>query len=292
MKRSLRDARVLLTGATGGLGQALAEVLSQRGARLLLSGRRLDRLTELARSLQARTEVHVLCADLTRLEDRRALAETVADKWGALDVLINNAGLGARGLFENSSPDVLRTLMEVNFFAPVELTRAMLPLLAAGNRPMLVNIGSASGRRGFPIRAEYAASKFALAGISEVLRAELAIHNIDVLLVSPGHIATEFFRHFVANTTSTGRTGRRHARGLPPAVAAERIVRAIEGGRREVVFPFKIWLTLLVNRLMPWLLDFFAARHCRKHYSTEARLGRVQPNSTQATASRSSDPAP
>ncbi len=272
MRRSLQDARVLLTGATGGLGTALAHALSRRGARLLLTGRNQDALRQLAAQLQGRTETHVLRADLTNPEDRNALIQSAADRFGALDVLINNAGLGARGLFENSDPEVLRKLMEVNFFAPAELIRASLPLLARGRQPIVVNIGSASGRRGFPVRAEYAASKFALAGLSEVLAAELSIHNIDVLLVSSGHIATEFFRHFVANTTQAGRTGQMHSRGVPPDVAADKIVRAIERGKRELVFPFKIWLTLLVNRLFPRILDYFAARHCRKHYAAESRL--------------------
>lgn len=272
MKRTLKNARVLLTGASGGLGSALARALAARGARLLLTGRSMDRLREVARSVETLTETHIVAADLTNEADRKSVVQSCFDKFGALDVLINNAGIGARGLFENSSPEVLRQIMEVNFFAPAELTRECLELLVDGNRPILVNVCSASGRRGFPVRSEYCASKFALAGLSEVLRAELAIHGIDVLIVSPGHIRTEFYTHFIANTTQAGRTGQMHERGVPPDVAAEKIVRAIEKGKREIVFPFKIWLTLLVNRLFPAVVDYFAARHCRRHFAGEARL--------------------
>ncbi len=272
MKRELRNARVLLTGASGGLGAALARELAAKGARLMLTGRSAERLREVARSVETSTETHILVADLTHAADRKSLVHSCFDKFGGLDVLINNAGIGARGLFENSSPDVLRKTMEVNFFAAAELIRDCLDLLVNGENPIIVNICSASGRRGFPVRSEYCASKFALAGLSEVLRAELAIHGIDVLIVSPGHIRTEFHKHFIANTTQAGRTGRMHARGVPPEQAAAKIIRAIEKGKHEVVFPFKIWLTLLVNRLFPRIVDYFTARHCKRHYAAESNL--------------------
>jgi short-subunit dehydrogenase len=270
MRRTLQSARILLTGATGGLGQALAQRLAARGARLLLTGRNQERLQRLTKELRSQTEVYCHVADLTLSHQRAELVRWAEEQFGALEALINNAGVGARGLFENSAPETLRVLMEVNFFAPAELTRECLGLLARGNRPILVNISSVSGRRGFPIRAEYCASKFALTGLSEVLRAELAIHGIDVLIVSPGHVRTDFAEHFVANTTRAGRTGQRHARGMPADQAAERIVRAMEKGKREIVFPFSMRVLLWVNRMIPGLVDFFCARHCRKHYANEA----------------------
>src|SRR5204862_1887651 len=114
-------------------------------------------------------------------------------EFGGLDALVNNAGIGALGRFDQADEARLRQVMEVNFFAPAEFVREALPHLKAGNRPIVVNIGSVLGHRAVPEKSEYCASKFALHGFSDALRAELAPLGIDVLLVSPSTTTSEFF---------------------------------------------------------------------------------------------------
>ena len=118
--------------------------------------------------------------------------EAVQQETGGLDLLVNNAGVGALGEFAEADPQRLRTVMEVNFFAPAELIRAAMPLLRAGEQPMIVNIGSVLGHRAVPLKSEYCASKFALHGFSDAVRAELADQGIDLLMVSPSTTQRSF----------------------------------------------------------------------------------------------------
>jgi short-subunit dehydrogenase len=267
MKRQLHGARVVITGASQGIGAALADAAASRGAQVLIAARSQSIIEQHATRLRA--EGHgatAVVADITSAADRNRLLAAAAERLGGLDILINNAGINARGLFEHSGERTLREIMETNFFAPAELIRQALPLLQAGRQPMIVNVGSASGRRGFPVRAEYSASKFALSGFSEVLRAELSVHGIDVLLVTAGHVRTHIAQHMIANTLPADRRGARHSRGWSPERAARSIVRAVEAGKHELVFPFSVRITLWLNRLLPRLMDYLTARHCLKHY--------------------------
>lgn len=172
--------------------------------------------------------------------------------FGGLDLLINNAGIGALGHFESGTPERLRQIMEVNFFAAAELTRAALPLLKAGRRPMVVNISSILGRRGIPHSSDYCASKFALEGLSQSLRAEFHRQGIDLLVVAPGTTDTEFFDHAVELASRPPWLG---ARGVSAEKVAQATVRAIAAGRREIIPNFRGWLLCLAQRLAPCLVD-------------------------------------
>src|SRR5262245_23784864 len=133
MRRELRHRRILLTGASSGIGRCLAEQLAVAGARLALAARSEDKLRQLAESLgPGGADVAVLPADITRDEDRRRLLEQVQTRLGGLDVLINNAGVASWAHLADSTEDILRRIMEVNFFAPAELIRSAIPLLVEG----------------------------------------------------------------------------------------------------------------------------------------------------------------
>src|SRR5262249_43576226 len=138
-----------------------------RGARVLAAARSIELLEELA------TQVHnhggvleIVQADVTGVEDRKRMVEAAVQHFGGLDVLVNNAGIGATGHFAEVAPERLRKIFEVNFFGLAETTRACLPLLREGNKPAIVNISSVAGRRAIPARSEYSASKFAVEGLS------------------------------------------------------------------------------------------------------------------------------
>src|SRR5207302_2835172 len=152
--------------------------------------------------------------------------------FGGLDILINNAGVGSFGHFAESSEAVLRQVMEVNFFAPAELIRLAVPHLQRGVRPAIVNVSSMCGRRGLPAWPEYSASKFALCGLTEALRAEMVRFGIDVLLVLPGLTRTDLGSHLLRNQ---GRMRIDFTGGMKPEMVAERIVRALEKNRTETV---------------------------------------------------------
>ncbi|MCA8988639.1 MAG: SDR family NAD(P)-dependent oxidoreductase, partial [Planctomycetaceae bacterium] len=165
-----------MTGASSGIGDALARQLAQQHARVLLVARRESRLAELADQLhrQSNADVRYVAGDITEKATRGRCLDQAEAAWGGLDLLINNAGIGALGPFAEASPERLRKVMEVDFFAPVEFIREALPLLRRGRQPMIVNVASVLGHRAVPDKSEYCAAKFAMHGISDALRVELA----------------------------------------------------------------------------------------------------------------------
>jgi short-subunit dehydrogenase len=202
-RRSIAGSRGLLTGASAGIGLALARQLVEGGTNLLAVARRGERLEKLASSLaQAPGRIEIFSGDVTDAQARSAMIARAGELFGGLDLLINNAGSGAMGRFDEADEARLRHVMEINFFAPAELIRLALPLLKAGRQPMVVNVGSVLGHRGAPGCAEYCASKFALRGLSESLRAELSTDGVDLLLVSPARTDTEFFSAAINPTES------------------------------------------------------------------------------------------
>jgi short-subunit dehydrogenase len=254
----LRGARVLLTGASSGIGAALALRLAEQGARLVLASRNRAQLEDVAGQVcQRGGEAVVVPADVADPAQRAQLIETTVAALGGLDILINNAGVGAMGWFAEASEERLRRIFEVNFFAAVELTRLALPHLCRGRQRLLVNVSSVVGRRGIPGAAEYAASKFALTGWSESLRPELARQGIHVLVVTPGTIDTGFKNHLLEQRFLLNWQNRR---GMPADRCARHIVSAIQRRRHEVVITLGSKLLLWLNRLSPRLVDFLMER--------------------------------
>ncbi|QDU30943.1 putative oxidoreductase [Anatilimnocola aggregata] len=254
-RRKLTGLHILLTGASSGIGRELAIQLIEQGADIIAVARRADRLQQLADTIQRPEQFTYLVADVTNPADRqRAIAEC-QQRWGGLDVLINNAGSGAIGPFSTADEARLRRVMEVNFFAPVELTRLALPLLRRGTQPIIVNVSSVLAHRGVPQKTEYCASKFALHGFSDALRAELAKDKIDVLLVSPSTTATEFFDKVEGDLQKPhGRFGARSA-----AYVASAAIRALRAGRHEVILSTGGRLLVWLDRLCPPLADRLVA---------------------------------
>lgn len=271
--RTFQDARCLVTGASSGLGRALAEGLVRSGARVILTGRSAERLDAVARGLidnGARPEaLDRVIADLTRADDRQRLFDITADRLGALDLVVNSAGVGAYGRFESHDESVLRKIFEINLFALAEVCRAALPLLRLGTRPALVNLGSIVARRALPGRPEYSASKFAVAGLTESLRAEWAIDGISVLLVNPGFTATAFESNLVVDTAIYKTNSHREMTAEQVALAT---LEALRQGRHELTLSPGGRLLLLVNRLLPRVVDWGLSRWTRRLYADPRAL--------------------
>jgi short-subunit dehydrogenase len=273
-RRSIEGARVLITGASQGIGRALAVLAAARGARVLAAARSEELLRELAQEVRASGGVlETVLADVTSPEDRRRMVEAAVRHFGGLDVLVNNAGIGATGHFADCGPERLRKIFEVNFFGLTETTRAFLPLLKQGNRPAVVNISSIAGKRGIPARSEYSASKFAVHGFSEALRAELAKDGIDVLVVCPGLTQTNFSKNMLEQKAKIQMD---HLRGMTPEQVAAAILRAIERGRNETWLTFKGRLMLWFCRFFPRIADRIAARKVRSLFQDEIAARRAQ----------------
>ena len=257
-RRKIPGLRTILTGASSGIGRCLALELARQGARLVLTARRRPELEDLQGQIRdLQREAHIVVGDVVDPAVRQQLLDTARTALGGLDLLINNAGVGAIGPFAEASEARLRRVMEVNFFAPAELIRSAVPLLQAGQRPMIVNVSSVLGHRGIPKKSEYCASKFALHGLSDSIRCELAGLGIDVLLLSPSTTATEFFDNVLEKNADLPWL----ALGAMSAEAvARRTVKAIRRGRHEIILTPGGKLLVWFDRLCPPLVNRLVAR--------------------------------
>lgn len=266
-RRQIQGLRILITGASQGIGRALAVAAAKRGARVLAAARKEDLLAELAQEVRSSGgTIETVKADVTNPEDRQKMLSAAEQHFGGLDVLINNAGIGATGHFADVSPDRLRAIMEVNFFGLTETTRVCLPLLKQGRTPAIVNISSIAAKRGIPARSEYSASKFAVHGFSEAIRAELAKDHVDVLVVSPGLTQTNFSQNMIEQKALVAMD---HMRGMSSEDVAVATLRALEKGRNEITLTFKGKLLALVCRFFPRVADFIVRRKVRSLFREE-----------------------
>lgn len=259
MHRTIAGTRSLVTGASSGIGRHLALELARQGGDVVLFARRLPELESLATEIRVLGRKAVVVAgDVTIAEDRARVLAAAHSELDGLDILINNAGVTAHGLFATAEPKLLRQIMAVNFFAVVDLTREALPLLKAGRTPLLVNIGSILGERGIPFNAEYCASKFALHGWTESIRTELIPLGIDVLLATPGTTDTEFFSHTLEKQMELPWGSRR---GANPVKVAQSIIRAMRRGKRTVLPSVSGRALLSLQRIAPRLVDRIMRRY-------------------------------
>ncbi len=259
MRRDIQSSRAIVTGASSGIGRAIAKEIATHGGKVVCMARREDRLQSLAKEIEAAGgSVITVAGDVTDAAVRARGVEAAVSHFGGLDILVNNAGVGAIGPFESADSECARRVMEVNFFAVVEMTRLALPHLKQGRRPIIVNVSSILGRRGVPHNSEYAASKFAVHGFSESIRAELAAGGIDVLVVSPGTTDTEFFDQVVE---SKGGPKWPEHKAVTAEAVARATVRAIRRGSHEITPYFWGKVLVLMNRVSPWFVDKLMARY-------------------------------
>jgi short-subunit dehydrogenase len=266
-RRELAGLRVLVTGASQGIGRALALLAARRGMKVLAAARNQDLLNHLAEEAgKSGTSLAVVQADVATSEGRDAMVRAAKDKFGGLDVLVNNAGIGATGHFADSSPEVLRSIMETNFFGTVETTRAFLPILQQGKTPAVVNVSSILGRRAIPGRSLYSASKFAIEGWTQAIRAEFARFDIDVITINPGLTQTNFSQNMLEKKAKQSLD---HMRGMTPEEVAEATLDALAAGKKTVSLTLQGKALLFASRFLPGLVDRIAKKRVRKLFADE-----------------------
>ena len=258
--RNLANKRVIVTGATSGIGWYLTHRLIALGASVVVDGRREERLRLLRCSLGNSKRLIAVPGDICDPAHRESLVQTALDHFGGLDLLVNNAGIGAIGAFESATPERLRKILEVDFVAAAELTRLAIAPLKRGNEPAICNINSVLGYRGVPGKSEYCAAKFAMRGWTESLRVELKRYGVDVVAVSPSTTRSEFFSSLI----QTDKNARSPSLGAQSCEkVADSIIRALRRRRLDSILSpggkALVWLSQLLPRVTDRLLLRYAA---------------------------------
>ena len=248
--------KVWITGASSGIGEACAYEYAAEGASLILTSSSKEKLDAVAAVCRERgaSEVCVLAYDLEDPEGIDLLVREAWDSFHGVDILFCNAGISQRTRVEDTSMDMVRKIMEINFFSPAAIAKLILPrMIAAGGGKIAVTT-SIAGRFGFPLRCAYSSSKFALYGFFESLQAENANNRIRVTMVCPGRVKTNISLNALDKGGARyGKMDPGQAGGLDVGKAARRIVRAIEKGQREVLVGRKELLMVYIKRFFPAL---------------------------------------
>jgi len=257
----LKEKICWVTGAGSGIGAALSEQLVKQGATVILSGRKVDSLVAVQQKIDAaekNTIIQVL--DLSETDNFDEIVKNLNKQTGGIDYLINNAGISQRSKAIETSENVLRKLMEVNFFGTIALTQAVLRNMILLKRGHIICISSLAGKFGYPKRAGYCASKHALQGYFETLRTEIADYNINVLMVSPGLINTEISKNaLLADGSVYDKMDEGQAKGMAVEKCAVKIIKAVRLGKKDIVIGNKELLLYYIRRfcqpLFFWLVN-------------------------------------
>ena len=252
---TLSGKKIWITGASSGIGEALAHELVQRGASVLASARRRQRLEQLQRDARGPGRLEILPLDVSKTGDASRFVEQAEAQIGAIDVMVHNAGISQRSFVSETSLEVDRRIMEVNYFGVVALTKALLPRFVERRRGHFVVVSSVTGYVGTPERSAYAASKHALHGFFESLRAEQHARGLRVTMVCPGFVDTDI------TTTALNGDGSIHGvreatnkNGISPDACARVIAKGIEKQSREVYVGGKEVAGIYLRRFAPGLL--------------------------------------
>jgi dehydrogenase/reductase SDR family protein 7B len=249
-----------ITGASSGIGEALAIEASRRGAKLVLSARREGELQRVRGLCADPARVAILPLDLTNF-DATAAAASAAAAFGPVDILVNNAGQTQRSLLLDTDMAVYRHILELDFFAPVALAKAVLPSMAARGSGHVVTISSVAGKFGAAQRTGYCAAKHALHGFFDAARAELWRRNVRFTTVCPGYVKTNVSINAVtAHGAAHGQMDPGQARGMDPAVCARKIWYAVERDREEALVGGKEAAFVNLRRFFPALFSFIIKR--------------------------------
>lgn len=262
MKRYLNGKVVVITGASSGIGEAMAREYSKMGAKVVLGARREEELRRVADDIKAAGgAVAYAACDVVSEQECKRLIDTAIDNFGGIDVLICNAGLSMRALFDECDLKVLHRLMDVNFWGTVNCTKYALPWLQK-SRGSLVGISSVAGIHGLPGRTGYSASKYAMTGFLDTIRVENLKKGLHVMTACPGFTASNVrFSALTADGTQQGETPRNEAKMMTPEQVAHIVARGIHRRKRLCLMEWEGRGTHLLKKFFPALVDrlFYAA---------------------------------
>ncbi|MEI6140405.1 MAG: SDR family oxidoreductase [Mariniphaga sp.] len=255
---------VIITGASSGIGRALAKEFCSRGAKLALGARRVELLAELKSELNS-PDVLCIATDVSKEAECKNLIELTIEKYGHIDILLNNAGISMRALFKDMNLDVMHRLMDVNFYGTVYCTKYALPYLLE-SKGSLVGVISIAGYVGLPGRTAYSASKFAVRGFLDTLRIEHLKDGLHVLVAAPGFTASEVRKvALTANGTPQGETPRNEGAMMSAEKCAFLITEAVRKRKRELILTFvEGKVTVFLGKFFPSLLDKLTYSHMAK----------------------------
>lgn len=256
---------VVVTGASSGIGRSLAIEFARNGYNVVAAARKVDQLETVKKDIEkAGGKALIVATDVSKQSDcERLMAETMAT-FGRIDVLINNAGISMRAVFEKTDLNVIRQLMDINFWGTVYCTKYALPHLLK-SKGSVVGISSIAGKKGLPGRTGYSASKFAMEGFLETLRTENLKTGLHVLVACPGFTASNIRNTALAADGNTqGESPRDEKKMMQPEEVARRIYKAVEGRKRDIIMTRDGKLTVFLNKFFPGMMDKVVYNHMAK----------------------------
>jgi short-subunit dehydrogenase len=261
----MKDKVVIVSGASSGIGKALVLALAAMGAKVVLAARNNNLIGEISSALNAKGyDTFAVQTDVSIESDCKLLIEKTIEKYGKIDILINNAGISMRALFEEVDLKVIHQLMDVNFWGTVYCTKYALPFILK-EKGSVVGVSSIAGYKGLPARSGYSASKFAMQGFLEVLRIENLKKDLHVLIACPGFTASDIRKKALAKDGSQqGETPRNEDKMMSAEVVAHRIINAVIKRKRSIIMTRDGILTVFLNKFFPAWVDKMVYEHMAK----------------------------
>ena len=253
---SFQDKIVWITGASSGIGEAIAYELSKRGAKLILSSRRKGALTEVKNNCKNPSDVHIITLDLAETNQLAGKAKDALSIFGHIDYLFNNGGISQRSEAINTKLEVIRRVMEINFFGSVALTKAVLPSMIERQSGHIIVTSSVMGKFSTRLRSSYAASKHALHGYFDAIRQEVYDDNINISMVCPGFIKTNVTKNALEGDGSKhNKMGEGQENGMPADEFAKKLIPKILSEKEEIYIGGKEIWGIYLKRFFPRLLN-------------------------------------
>lgn len=252
----MKDKVVVITGGSSGIGKALAEVFGRNGSKILITGRNSQDLAVAVDDLRKQGIIaEGFSADVSREEDNRRMAEQAINHFGRIDILINNAGISMRALFEDVDLEVVKKVMDTNFYGVLYATKYCLPEIVK-NQGSVIGISSIAGYRGLPARTGYSASKFALNGFLEVLRTEMLKRGVHVMTACPGFTTSNIRKRSLTRDGSVqGESPRDEKNMMSAEECARHVYQATVRRKKILILTMQGKFTVFLNKWLPGLTD-------------------------------------